>query len=78
MERLPGRQQATDARPADPAAVPALSLQELYLIGQRTLQPVADDAFAVRVNPRYGVWDEVALRVVPADQTSGLVLTQGR
>ncbi len=67
----------TDARPADPAAAAALSLQELYLIGQRTLQPVAD-ALAVRVNPRYGVWDEVALRVVPADQTSGLVLAQGR
>ena len=67
----------TDARPADPAAAAALSLQELYLIGQRTLQPVAD-ALAVRVNPRFGVWDEVALRVVPADQTSGLVLAQGR
>jgi hypothetical protein len=66
-------QRSTDARPADPAAVSALSLQQLYLIGQRTLQPEADD-LAVRVNPRYGVWDQVALRVVPADQTSGLVI----
>lgn len=63
----------TDATPADPAAASALSLQQLYLIGQRTLQPVAD-TLDVRVNPRYGVWDEVALRVVPADQMSGLVI----
>ena len=66
-------QRTTNARPADPAALSALSLQQLYLIGQRTLQPVAD-GLAVRVNPRYGVWDQVALRVVPADQTSGLVI----
>jgi hypothetical protein len=32
----------------------------------------------VRVNPRYGVWDQVSLRVVPADQTAGLVLASGR
>ncbi|HEY0812849.1 MAG TPA: hypothetical protein VGE11_06165 [Pseudonocardia sp.] len=66
-------QRRTDAAPADPAALSALSLQQLYLIGQRTLQPEAD-ALAVRVNPRYGVWDQVALRVVPADQMSGLVI----
>jgi hypothetical protein len=66
-------QRRTDATPADPSAASALSLQQLYVIGQRTLQPEAD-ALAVRVNPRYGVWDEVALRVVPADQTSGLVI----
>ena len=65
----------TDAPPAGGAAT--LSLQQLYLIGQRTLQPIADD-LSVRVNPRYGVWDQVALRVVPADQTAGLVLTPGR
>lgn len=69
--RITDRQ--TKAPTADPAAAAALSLQQLYLIGQRTLQPVAD-ALAVRVNPRYGVWDEVALRVVPADQTSGFVI----
>lgn len=63
----------TSAATNDPAAAAALSLQQLYLIGQRTLQPVAD-SLAVRVNPRYGVWDEVALRVVPADQTSGFVI----
>src|SRR5947199_299044 len=38
----------TDARP--PGAQPTLSLQQLYLIGQRTLQPLADD-LSVRVNP---------------------------
>lgn len=72
--RVTGRR--TDA-PADAAATKALGLQQLYLIGQRTLQPVAD-ALQVRVNPRYGVWDEVALRVVAADQTAGLVLTPAR
>jgi hypothetical protein len=41
------------------------------------LQPIADD-LQVRVNPRYGVWDQVSLRVVPADQTAGLVLAPGR
>ena len=65
----------TDARA--PGAPATLSLQQLYLIGQRTLQPLADD-LAVRVNPRYGVWDQVSLRVVPADQTAGLVLVSGR
>ena len=50
----PGRR--TDARP--PGAPATLSLQQLYLIGQRTLQPIADD-LPVRVNPRYGVWDQV-------------------
>ena len=63
--------------PARRGAPATLSLQQLYLIGQRTLQPLADD-LAVRVNPRYGVWDQVSLRVVPANQTSGLVLAAGR
>jgi hypothetical protein len=71
--RVTGRR--TDAPPAP--TPPSLSLQQLYLIGQRTLQPIADD-LQVRVNPRYGVWDQVALRVVPADQTAGLVLAPGR
>jgi len=65
----------TDARA--PGAPATLSLQQLYLIGQRTLQPLADD-LAVRVNPRYGVWDQVSLRVVPANQTTGLVLAASR
>jgi hypothetical protein len=65
----------TDARPGGAPAT--LSLQQLYLIGQRTLQPIADD-LSVRVNPRYGVWDQVSLRVVPANQTAGLVLAPDR
>jgi hypothetical protein len=65
----------TDARATSAPAT--LSLDQLYLIGQRTLQPIADD-LAVRVNPRYGVWDQVSLRVVPANQTAGLVLAPGR
>jgi hypothetical protein len=65
----------TDAHPTGTPAT--LSLQQLYLIGQRTLQPLADD-LSVRVNPRFGVWDQVSLRVVPAGPTAGLVLTPGR
>jgi hypothetical protein len=28
----------------------------------------------VRVNPRYGVWDPISLRVVPPDQVDGAIL----
>jgi SurA N-terminal domain len=59
--------------PSDPAAVSQISQDELVSIGQRTLQPVAEQ-LGVRVNPRYGVWDPVALRVVPADQVTGGVV----
>jgi hypothetical protein len=62
----------TDA-PSDPAAVSQISQDQLVSIGQRTLQPVAD-RLGVRVNPRYGVWDPIALRVVAADQVSGGLL----
>jgi hypothetical protein len=63
----------TDRRddvPSDPAAVSQISQDQLASIGKRMLQPVADQ-LGVRVNPRYGVWDPIQLRVVPADQTSG-------
>jgi len=66
-------QRRTDALPADPAAAGKLSQGELYLIGQRTLQPLAT-SLGVRVNPRYGVWDPISLSVVPAGQTAGIVL----
>ena len=59
----------TDAR-SDPAALSRISQDQLVGIGQRTLQPVADQ-LGIRVNPRYGVWDPIALRVVAADQVSG-------
>jgi hypothetical protein len=58
---------------SDPAAVSQISQDELVSIGQRTLQPVAAE-LGVRVNPRYGVWDPIALRVVPADQVAGGVI----
>ena len=59
--------------PSDPAVVSQISQDELVSIGQRTLQPVAEQ-LGVRVNPRYGVWDPIALRVVPADQVAGGVV----
>lgn len=62
----------SDAR-SDPAALSQISQDQLTAIGQRTLQPIAD-AMGIRVNPRYGVWDPIALRVVAADQVSGGVL----
>ncbi len=70
VSRITGRK--TDAR-SDPAAVGKLSQDQLVAIGQRTLQPVAAQ-LGVRVNPRYGVWDPIALRVVAADQVSGGLL----
>ena len=35
-------------------------------IGERLLQPLSEEV-GVRVNPRYGVWDPVSMRVVAAD-----------
>jgi hypothetical protein len=72
--RVTGRR--TDAR-SDPAAVSQISQDQLVTIGQRTLQPVADQ-LGVRVNPRYGVWDPIALRVVAADQVSGATLAPAK
>lgn len=62
----------TDARP-DPAAAAEISQEQLVAIGERLMQPVADEV-GVRVNPRYGVWDPIRLRVVPEDQTAGAIL----
>jgi hypothetical protein len=62
----------TDA-PTDPAALSSLSQSQLVAIGERTLQPTAQE-IGVRVNPRYGVWDPIQLRVVGEDQQAGLVL----
>ncbi|HET6501110.1 MAG TPA: hypothetical protein VFG87_10145 [Amycolatopsis sp.] len=61
------------------AAVPAgQSVQptagQLASIGTRLLQPDVDTA-GVRINPRYGVWDPVAMDLAPsAAETSGIVL----
>lgn len=57
----------------DLAAAAALGEADLAAIGQRLVQPVAEEV-GVRVNPRYGVWDPVSMRVVAADATSGAIL----
>ena len=62
----------TDA-PSDPAAVSGISQDQLYDIGIRMLQPTAD-ALGVVVNPRYGVWDPIQMRVVGEDQQAGLII----
>jgi hypothetical protein len=62
----------TDA-PSDPAAVSSISESQLVGIGRRMLQPTAAEV-GVRVNPRYGVWDPIQLRVVAEDQQSGTIL----
>lgn len=46
------------AEPAGDAAEPKV----LRLVGQRMLQPIADE-LGVRVNPRYGVWDATGVTV---------------
>lgn len=67
--------QVTDRRtqPADRAALADLGESDLATIGERLMQPVAEQV-GVRVNPRYGVWDPISLRVVPADQADGAIL----
>jgi hypothetical protein len=66
--------QVADRR-TDPAAAAPVTLGEsdLATIGERLLQPLAEQV-GVRVNPRYGVWDPIAMRVVAADQVAGAVL----
>jgi hypothetical protein len=66
----------TDRRtgaPSDPAAVSSISHSQLVAIGERLLQPTADRV-GIRVNPRYGVWDPVEMRIVAEDQQVGSVL----
>jgi hypothetical protein len=58
---------------ADPNAAASLGEADLAAIGQRLQQPLAEDV-GVRVNPRFGVWDPVSMRVVPADQQGGAIL----
>jgi hypothetical protein len=62
----------TDA-PSDPAALSGLSQSQLAAIGKRLVQPMADQV-GIRVNPRYGVWDPVQLRIVAEGQQAGSVL----
>ena len=62
---------------ANPAAVSQLGESDLATIGERLLQPLAEQV-GVRVNPRFGVWDPISLRVMPADQVEGAILPPGR
>jgi hypothetical protein len=62
----------TDA-PSDPAAVSSISQTQLIAIGQRLLQPTAEQV-GIRVNPRYGVWDPIQMQIVGEGQQTGTVL----
>lgn len=65
----------TDA-PFDPQAISAISSTQLVAIGERLLQPDAE-RLGVRVNPRYGVWDPIPLRVVADDWHTGTIMLPG-
>jgi hypothetical protein len=58
---------------ADPAPVAGLGESDLAAIGERLVQPLSEEV-GVRVNPRYGVWDPVSMRVVAPNQVSGAIL----
>jgi hypothetical protein len=58
---------------ADPNAAASLGDSDLAAIGQRLLQPLAEEV-GVRVNPRFGVWDPVSMRVIAANQEGGAIL----
>lgn len=65
----------TDAS-ADPAAVSSVSQDQLAGIGERAVQQDGE-RLGIRVNPRYGEWDPIQLRVVPqGQQTGGIILPQ--
>ena len=64
----------TDAPPAaDDAAAGQLGESDLVAIGERLLQPLGQQV-GVRVNPRYGVWDPIQMRVVGEDEVAGVIL----
>ena len=60
-----------------PAVADRLDPASLELIGLRLLQPLAEE-LGVQVNPRYGVWDPLAMRVVPEDEATGMILVVNR
>ncbi|WP_253856222.1 hypothetical protein [Prauserella alba] len=56
------------------AAEPQVNPEYLYFAGLRMLQPIAEEV-GVRINPRYGVWDEAALAPAPnEDELTGRLL----
>jgi len=51
---------------------------QLAAVGQRLLQPDLTAA-SPKINPRYGVWDPIALNLAPSEATTlGLALTPGK
>ncbi|MCP2168765.1 SurA N-terminal domain-containing protein [Goodfellowiella coeruleoviolacea] len=54
-----------------------LNSNVLYWLGLRAVQPIADE-LGVRVNPRYGVWDEVFLQTAPSKDEKYGYLTRVR
>jgi hypothetical protein len=58
---------------ADPAALSTISQSQLVAIGQRLLQPTAEQV-GIRVNPRYGVWDPIQMQIVGEGQQVGTIL----
>lgn len=57
----------TVADPADgESAAQQSDPQMLYRVGVRMLQPLADE-LGVRINPRYGVWDDTAMTIAPSE-----------
>jgi hypothetical protein len=50
-----------------------ISRAQLVAVGERLLQPTADQV-GIRVNPRSGVWDPIQLRIVGEDQQVGSIL----
>lgn len=63
----------TDAPPAGPAAASRIDQQTLAEAGVRLLTPIAART-GVTVNPRYGVWDPVMLRIAPDASQVGEIL----
>ena len=68
--RVTDRQEAPNA---DPTAAAALSESDLATLGERLMQPGAEQV-GVRVNPRYGIWDPISMSVIPESQADGAVL----
>ena len=69
------RNRVDGAQPSDAAPDPdQIDPDVLEAIGLRQLAPVADDV-GVRLSPRYGVWDQVSMQVVPDEnETGGIAL----
>ncbi|MFC5993834.1 peptidyl-prolyl cis-trans isomerase [Pseudonocardia hispaniensis] len=67
-------QRTIDAAATDPSAVSRIDETTLAKIGERLLQPLSQE-LGVRVNPRYGVWDPIQMRVVAAGHQAGSIIT---